>query len=151
MMKTIFDQTIRDELIQRIHSLSENSEPLWGKMNVYQMTKHMTYWNMWVLGKGDYEYKKEFLGKIFGRIALKLNTKDDRPMKKNMPAGKAFTVKEKEGDVNAEKERWAKLIAEYEDFSNENFLHDFFGKMTKEQIGIFAYKHSDHHLRQFGV
>ena len=24
-------------------------------------------------------------------------------------------------------------------------------RMTREEIGIFAYKHSDHHLRQFGA
>ncbi|WP_448634870.1 DUF1569 domain-containing protein [Pedobacter panaciterrae] len=43
------------------------------------------------------------------------------------------------------------LIADFENFSNDKFIHDFFGKMTREQIGIFVYKHSDHHLRQFNV
>lgn len=33
---------------------------------------------------------------------------------------------------------------------NPAYLHDFFGKMTREQIGIFAFKLMDHHLRQFG-
>ena len=41
------------------------------------------------------------------------------------------------------------LIEEYEHYSNPDFIHDFFGKMTKEQIGLLAYKHTDHHLRQF--
>ncbi len=150
-LKTLFDLSARKELIQRIHLLSEKSTPLWGKMNVYQMTKHNTYWNSWVLGKGDFVYKQEFLGKIFGKMALKNTTKDDKPIGKNLPTGIAFTVKETEGDVNEQKELWANLIADFEYFSNKEFIHDFFGKMSKEQIGIFAYKHSDHHLRQFGV
>jgi hypothetical protein len=150
-MKTVFEEATRDELVQRIHSLREDSTAFWGKMNVYQMTKHCTIWDEWVLGRNNPVYKQEFLGKIFGKMALKSNTKNDKPLSKNTPAGKGFTVKEKEGDVNVQKEIWANLIADYKHFSNDNFIHDFFGKMTKEQIGIFAYKHSDHHLRQFGV
>lgn len=72
-------------------------------------------------------------------------------MSKNMPAGKGFTVKEKDGDVELQKAIWIDLIAAYEHYSNPDFVHDFFGKMTKEQIGILVYKHTDHHLRQFGV
>jgi hypothetical protein len=84
-------------------------------------------------------------------MALKSSIKDDAPMKKNMPAGRGFTVKEKNGNFELQKKNWIELIAEYEHFSNPNFIHDFFGKMTIEQIGIFAYKHADHHLRQFSA
>lgn len=150
-MKTIFDLRTREELIQRIGSLTQESRPGWGKMNVYQMTKHNTIWNDWVLGRKDFVYKQEFLGKIFGRLALRSNTKDDKPIGKNMPAGKTFTIREKEGNLKNEISTWIEQIEDYEKFSNDNFIHDFFGKMTKEQIGIFAYKHNDHHLRQFNV
>jgi hypothetical protein len=150
-MKSIFDKSTRDELTNRISSINEHSNSLWGEMNIYQMTKHCTIWNDWVLGKANFVYKQEFLGKIFGKMALRSNTKDDKPIGKNMPAGKAFTVKEKEGDLKTQKSIWTNQITAYEEFSNDNFIHDFFGKMTKEQIGIFAYKHNDHHLRQFNV
>lgn len=150
-MKTIFDSATRGELLQRIRLLNENSVPIWGKMNIYQMTKHTTIWNEWVLGKKDFVYKQDFIGKIFGRMALKSNTKDDKPIGKNMPAGKAFTVNEKSGDLKSEISLWVQQINAYENFANDKFIHDFFGKMTKEQIGIFAYKHNDHHLRQFNV
>lgn len=150
-MKTIFDTETRNELIQRIGLLTENSLPLWGKMTIYQMTKHNSIWNDWVLGKKYFVYKQDFLGKLFGGMALKSNTKDDKPIGKNMPAGKAFIVKERTGDIKNEILTWTTQINAYENFSNDSFIHDFFGKMTKEQIGIFAYKHNDHHLRQFNV
>lgn len=150
-MKTVFDLPTREELIQRISLLKQDSKPIWGKMNVYQMTKHCTIWNEWVLGQKDFNYKQDFIGKIFGKMALKSNTKDDKPIAKNMPAGKVFTVKEKDGDIETQKSIWIKQIDSYENFSNDKFIHDFFGKMTREQIGIFAYKHNDHHLRQFDV
>ncbi|RPD39953.1 DUF1569 domain-containing protein [Chitinophaga barathri] len=150
-MKTIFDKAVRDELTNRINSLGESSQAQWGKMNVYQMIKHCNTWNAWVQGKQHSDLRQEFLGKIFGKMALKSNTRDDTPMKKGMPAGKAFTIKEKAGDVAVQRDILKGLIADYAHFSNEGFIHDFFGKMTKEQIGVFAYKHVDHHLRQFGV
>lgn len=149
-MKTIFDSAVRNELINRINSLSENNKASWGRMTIYQMTKHCTIWDEWVLGKNNPAYKQEFLGKIFGKMALKSNTRDGRPLQKNMPAGK-LAVKRGIGDVEHQKRIWAGLIEEYGNYSNPGFIHDFFGRMTQEQIGIFAYKHADHHLRQFGA
>lgn len=150
-MKTIFDKQVRDELITRIRSLDESKFGLWGKMNVYQMAKHNILWNEWVLGKKQQVYKQGFLGKLFGKLALKSNATDDRPIGKNMPAGDFAVTDKINSDLEMQKQRWMNLVQDYEEFSNDQFIHDFFGKMTREQIGIFAYKHTDHHLRQFGV
>ena len=150
-MKTVFDPSVRAELISRIELIDSNSKADWGKMNVFQMAKHARIWNDWVSGKSEHVYKQTLLGKIFGKMALKSNTKDDALMSKNMPAGAAFTIKEKSGNLEEEKSTWMEFIADYAHFSNDAFVHDFFGKMTKEQIGIFVYKHNDHHLRQFGA
>jgi hypothetical protein len=146
-LKTVFDKTTREELITRINSLNEDSKAEWGKMNVYQMLKHSTLWDEWVAGKAN--YKRVFLGRLFGKIALRSVLKDDKPFGKNSPTLPDFTIKENHGDVAVEKSKWITLIEEYEHFSNPNFVHSFFGKMTKEQIGFLAYKHTDHHLRQF--
>lgn len=151
-MKTVFEKSTRDELINRINSLNENNKAIWGKMNVYQMTKHCVIWHQWVLGlDNEIKYKHSFLGKLIGKMILKSNTKNDKPLGKNAPAGSDFIVKEKSGDLEKQKRTLAKLTEHYGHYDNPDFIHDFFGKMTKEQIGIFAYKHSDHHLRQFGV
>lgn len=146
-MKTVFDKSARDELITRINSLNENSIAQWGKMNVYQMLKHSTIWEEWVAGKAT--YKRVLLGRIFGKMALRSVLKDDKPFGKNTPTLSALRIKETNGDISAEKAKWISLINGYEHFSNPNFIHSFFGKITKEQIGFIAYKHSDHHLRQF--
>lgn len=148
-MKTIFDPTIREELTERIKTLHMGHTPQWGKMSIYQMLRHCTIWDEWILGKNKPVYKQAFIGFLFGKIALKGILKDDRPLKRNMPSGKGFTVKEKQGDIEPVKRKWIMLLEEYAQYSNPDLIHDFFGKMTKEQIGILAYKHTDHHLRQF--
>jgi uncharacterized protein DUF1569 len=150
-MKTVFDGTTRYELIDRIAALDENNLAQWGKMNVYQMVKHCTLFDEWVLGKNNPVYKQAFIGRLFGKMALKGMLKDDTPMKRNMPTTSDLKIKDTDGNIASEKKKWIALIEEYERHSNPGFIHDFFGKMTKEQIGCFSYKHTDHHLRQFSA
>ncbi|WP_299501968.1 DUF1569 domain-containing protein [Mucilaginibacter sp.] len=146
-MKTVFDKMTRDELISRIDTINENSKNEWGKMNVYQALKHCTLWDEWV--QSDNNNKQVFIGRLFGRMALKKILKNDAPLARNTPTLREFKVKETNGDIASEKKKWIALINEYAHFSNSGFVHPFFGKMTKEQVGQMAYKHADHHLRQF--
>ena len=146
-MKTIFDTSTKDELINRIESLTENSTAQWGKMNVSQMLKHCTQWDEMALGKT--KYKQSFLGKLFGKMALK-NMMKDEPLKKNLPTVPSFVIKDNT-DFAAEKRKWIRLLNEYEHFSNDGFIHPFFGAMTKENTGYVVFKHADHHLKQFGA
>jgi hypothetical protein len=148
-MKTIFDKTTRDELIVRINRLNENSIARWGKMNIYQMLKHCTLCEEMYLGKR--KYPRAFIGRLFGRIGLRNLLKDETPIKPNAPTSSYFKIKERSGNILAEKMKWISLIDEYAEYSNENFEHWFFGEMTKEQVGQFVYKHTDHHLRQFNT
>lgn len=150
-MKTIFDNQVRKGLISRIQSLNEEHKAQWGKMNLYQMVRHNTYWNGWIQGTESHIYKQAFMGKIFGKIALRKMIGNEKPLDKNIPTSSQFKVKETNGDLEVEKLKWVSMIKAYENYNNPNFVHDFFGKMSREQIGILAYKHSDHHLRQFGT
>lgn len=147
-MKSVFDKTTRDDLIKRINSLNENSKPFWGKMNIYQMLSHNAMWQQMMLGK--LESKRVFMGNIFGKVALKNVLKDDAPLRKNTPTTPEVMSKEKSGDLEFQRKKWIEGVEEYANFSNNDFIHPFFGKMTREQVGYFAYKHNDHHLRQFG-
>ena len=146
-MKTVFDKETRDELIDRINSLTENSSAQWGKMNVSQMLQHCTKWDEMALGK--VQYKQSLLGRLFGKTALKSMLKDE-PLKKNLPTVPSFIIKENT-DVAAEKRKWIQSLQEYEHLPDNSFIHPFFGALTKENTGYLVYKHSDHHLKQFGA
>jgi hypothetical protein len=147
-VKSTLDKTIRGELINRINSLTEKSKPIWGKMNVYQMLKHCALAEELYLGKVS--YKRSFIGRFIGKKALENMIKDETPFPKGMKTSPDFTVTD-HGDYTEQKEKLIALINEYETFSKTSVVHWFFGKMTREQIGLFSYKHLDHHLRQFNV
>lgn len=145
-MKTIFDKSTRNELINRINTINANSKAQWGKMNVYQMLKHCTLGDEMMQSKQN--RKRVFLGRLFGRMALKSVMKDEAPLKRSTPTIPELVITT-QGDVELQKAEWIARIQQYEHFSNPNFEHVFFGKMTQEQVGYLVYKHIDHHLRQF--
>jgi hypothetical protein len=150
-MKSIFASNLQEELISRINSLTTSSQARWGKMTLCQMLKHCSSWDEWMLGIHKPVYKQAIIGKLFGKTALKKLTKDDRELDKNTPTVSAFKPKDSNCDIEQEKKEWVSLIRQYSNYHNPGFIHIFFGRMTREQVGILAYKHTDHHLRQFGV
>lgn len=148
-MKSIFDTSVYTELETRIQTLNDSHTAQWGKMNAYQMVKHCSLCEDMMQGK--IHIKRVFIGRLIGKLILSKILKDDKPFGKNSPTGPVLITLNQSGDIETEKQIWLAKIKEYENFSNINFVHPFFGKMTAAQIGIFTYKHIDHHLRQFGA
>lgn len=150
-MKDIFNPETVQDLKQRIGQLNNASEAQWGKMNVYQMLKHCTENEQLLLRKKT--FKRLFIGRLFGPMALKSNIKDDTPLSKNSPTHPDLRITAT-GDVEEEKALWLRLLDTYPDrkpADYSSFIHPFFGKMNSDQVSRLAYKHIDHHLRQFGV
>jgi hypothetical protein len=148
-MKTIFDPSTITELTTRINSLSQQHKAQWGTMNVFQMTKHCALCDDMFLGK--IKIKRVFIGRLIGKMILKKSLQDNRPFGKNSPTAPVLKTVGDSGDIEQQKKEWLNRIEQYAAFNNFDFVHPFFGHMTKDQVGIFAYKHADHHLRQFGA
>jgi len=145
-MQTVADTTTRANLIARITQLNTNSPAQWGKMSVDQMLKHCRLWEEMALGR--LTTKRVFIGRIFGRIALRSILKNEAPLTRSTPTAPEILVT---GHSNAdnEKTKWIGLLEEYAVPVDTYIIHPFFGKMTREQLGYMSYKHADHHLRQF--
>ncbi len=150
-MKNIFDPTITAELIHRINSLSSDTKPLWGKMNVDQMLAHCCV-----------AYEMAFTTKhpkpnLFMRFLLKSFVKkgvvNEVPYPKNSRTASAFIISDRK---NFEEEK-ARLIKFLEHTCNLGIDHFegkeslSFGPMTSVEWNNLFYKHLDHHLTQFGV
>lgn len=146
-MQSILNEQTRQELYLRINLLQPTDKAQWGKMDPWQMLRHCTLSEEMFLGvKG---YKRLFIGRIFGRMALKSILKNEAVLKKNQPTHPELKINGS-GDTEAEKQKWIALLEKYATYSNPNFVHPFFGPMHAQQVGIYVYKHTDHHLRQFG-
>lgn len=148
-MNSIFDTLKREEIIQRINSLTPSINVLWGKMNPFQIAQHCTRCEEMM--QGDVRIKRVFIGRLIGKMILNKVLKDEKPFGKNSPTSPLLKTLDAEGDIDQQKKKWIEKIRRYENFKDPKLIHPFFGSMTREQIGYFAYKHADHHLRQMGL
>lgn len=150
-MPTIYDPNTLDELIQRIQSLTEKSTGQWGKMTVKQMVRHCIANDEMNFGKLD--LKQGFLGRLIGKPALKSFIRNKKDVQRNMGTLPELKItSEVTEDMQTLKSRWITSLQNYAKLDQQHtYVHSFFGKLNREQIGILAYKHMDHHLRQFGV
>jgi hypothetical protein len=148
-MQSLFEQTVADQIIQRINALDAAKEAQWGKMNVAQMLAHCQA--PFRVYFGEEKMKRGLMGLLFGRIAKK-KLFTDKPWPRNLPTAKSFVVVDQK---EFEEER-AKLLEVIRRFKEEGYnvttsTHPFFGKMSSQEWSLLAYKHLDHHLQQFGV
>lgn len=148
-MKNLLEQQDTVQVLDRIDKLHADSRPLWGKMNVFQMVVHCqkpldVYF-------GSIRLKRGLAGLLFGGMA-KRKFLSDVPFPKNLPTVKEFKIVH-EGDLQKEKNKLKEIIQQFASSArtDEVRTHPFFGKLTGTEWAALLYKHTDHHLQQFGV
>ena len=154
-IQNIFDSEGAGALVSRIEQLHPDSQPLWGKMNASQMLAHCSRPFEMVF---DPTYtQKHPRPNAFMRFMLKLMVKPIvvglKPYKKNIRTAPEFIIDD-ERDFTTEKTRLIDFIqqthqtgaAEFEGKESPSF-----GPLTAKEWNILFYKHTDHHLAQFGV
>ena len=147
-MKSLFEADVYSEIRNRLNNLSENSERQWGKMDAGQMVHHCQGPFNVMLEKKDYGFRPNWLVNTL----FKKSMYSDKLWRKNLPTAKPFKITESK-DFITEKAKLEELLYEFESQRERNDWrpHPMFGAFTKEQWGKMAYKHLDHHLRQFGA
>ena len=149
-MKDLFDKAVAAEISTRIHQLTADAKPVWGKMNVSQMLSHIQVPLLGALG--EIKLKRTLIGFLFGGIAKKQMV-NEKPFKENLPTDPTF-IRKGEHDFDLEKTKLLEGIDKFvaagpTGISKEP--HPFFGKLTPAEWSTLMWKHLDHHLRQFGV
>ena len=148
-MKTIFEPAVRKELIERADKLTLNSPRVFGTMSPDQGLHHINEALRLYVG----EISSPYTTNPFLTAVAKLVTFSPIPI----PRGKAQTasilVAQDRYDLETEKKNLSNLLERVAAQSKTAPwpVHPFFGKLTPDQYGKLGYKHTDHHLQQFGV
>lgn len=148
-MKSLYNTTSNQEIIDRINQLSPHSLSHWGKMTVSQMMEHCQA--PLKVAFGELTIQQSLIGFLFGRMAKK-KLVSDKPFDPNIPTAKEFIITH-EPDFDAAKKTLIEHVSRFQKGPSviKNLKHPFFGPMTAEEWDISQWKHLDHHLRQFGV
>lgn len=148
-MKNLFEATAVEEVKARIAKLRPESQRQWGKMNVAQAVAHCSAGLE--LATGDRNPPRKLVGSLIGKIIKPMVLGNDQPMRRNSPT---MIAVQDERNLDVERERLCTLIDRFAASGPAGCTthpHSFFGRLTPTEWAILAYKHLDHHLRQFGA
>ena len=151
MKKTVINQTGINDLQERIKKLQPTSKRLWGQMHVLEMLRHCNAVNQLIL-TGSQSHQKTLLKQ---KIAKVLFVRLPFRIPKNLKAPKIVQQSKENTTAESfsrEKELYTQIILQFPSHSfPSKMYHPAFGNLSPKEWGIAAWRHMDHHLRQFGV
>ena len=147
-VKNLFNPEVKQEIINRINSLTPQSPRQWGQMDVAQMLAH-TQWPIQV-AYGTHTPKGSFFLRLIGPL-FKSKLWDSTPYKQGLPTDPTFIMTGTEHDFEEEKQALLELVNRFSEAAIVSDRHPIFGKLTKENWSKATWKHLDHHLKQFGA
>jgi len=150
-MKNIFTIETTNEIIARINALTNETQALWGKMQVAQMLAHcsVSYETIYTNKHPKPNAFVKFILKNF----VKKYVVNEKPYKKSSQTAPYFIIAD-ERDFETEKKKLIDYILKTQELGENAFEGKesvSFGAMTKNEWNNMLYKHLDHHLSQFGV
>jgi hypothetical protein len=148
-MGSILNEGDRNAISSRVRSLSVSSTGRWGSMDVTEMLQHLRRSALMCLGELSVPSANK---RAFHMFPLKHVILYVLPFPKGAPTAPAL----KPVDAASFEEERAALLELLERIgtgAREGMGpdHPLFGPLSWREWGVVTYKHSDHHLRQFGA
>lgn len=150
MKKNLLIKQTAEQIIRRVKQLQPDSKAVWGKMNATEMLLHCNLCNEQIF-KGGTITKKTTLKQYLLRLLALYIAPNFKKGINGDPANETIGII---ANANFEQQKvsFIQLIDRFPEHKSTLVLpHIAFGNISTKQWGIAAYKHMDHHLRQFGV
>lgn len=150
MKKNLLKKETAEYIIVRVNNLSATHQPQWGTMTASEMLLHCNSCNRQILEEGRGNKKTQLKQYLLRILALYIAP----DFKKNIQGEPEHNTQGKASEIDFEKYKseFIELINQFPLNTKPLTLsHPAFGNISTDEWGIAAYKHMDHHLRQFGV
>lgn len=150
MFSGIFNDISYAQIIQRLKSLTAQSQRKWGTMTPAQMLRHCRSQIDFILAPSvDVKtYPTAFRFAPVRWLALYvIRWPHNSKTAPEMDVNKKLTDV---GDFETEHQLLIESLHSLYHSTHVEAIHPLFGKMGKTQWGRVVWKHLDHHLRQFG-
>ena len=147
-MGSILSERDRIEIVSRVQSLSASSSGRWGSMDVASMLQHLRLSACMALGELPVPSVNKRVFQVFPLKHLILYV---FPFPKGAPT--APLLKHVQGTSLEERAAVLELMERIGTGPTEGPgpAHPLFGPLSRREWGVVIYKHSDHHLKQFGA
>ena len=148
-MTTAWDPSVRSSFIERANKLTADARPLWGKMNAGAMLAHLN--DSLRMALGDLPVKSKNLPlryKPVRRLFIYY-----LPMPKGAPTAPELIARCSGACLDDERRAFAQLLDRCAAVTPSSKFgeHPAFGDLNYDEYGALIWKHTNHHLRQFGL
>ena len=149
MAVTIWDNSVRTSIADRAQRVTADAKPAWGKMNAGGMMAHIN--DSLRMALGDLPVKSKNLPLRYKPIRKLLIYY--MPVPKGVPTAPELIARCSNAVLEDEKTAFAELMQRCATVTPLTTLaaHPAFGDLSYDEYGVLIAKHTDHHLRQFGV
>ncbi len=146
-MKNLLSKSTRQGIRNRIGALDASMKPLWGRMSATTMLAHCSAQLRMSFGEIECEPKSS----AFNRTPLKQLLVYVAPWPKSAPTAPEL-IRPNTQAWGTEVSRLLELVERFAPAIRQSSApHPLFGRLSTRAWGRLAYRHLDHHLRQFGV
>jgi hypothetical protein len=147
-MRSLSNAGVRQQLLERLEKLTPETRPLWGRMSAPQMVAHLVDWMLML--KGD--LKTARIKNPMRYPPLKQFAIYWMPWPKGVPTAREL-LPGRPVEWGPELDLLRQYLQSYPELESRARWpeHPAFGAMTTREWGVFAYRHTDHHFRQFGL
>jgi Protein of unknown function (DUF1569) len=147
-MPTAWDPAVRAELVARARTLTPQHTAKWGKFTVAGMLAHLNDSARMATG----ELPVSGMGPVLLRFPpMRYLIIHHLPMPKSAPTSPDLLARSSGADFARELEAFADGFPRLDGTSHGLVPHPAFGALSHDSWGVLIHKHTDHHLRQFGV
>jgi hypothetical protein len=149
-MSTLADPNTQSSCCERIARIDPLAAPKWGRMTAHQMICHLNDSFRVATGEKYASPATNVLQRTVVKwIALRTPMKWPQgvPTRPELEPGLGGTPP---ADWESDRAKLYVLIAAFRD-RTEFAAHPMFGRLSQPDWMVWAYRHLDHHLRQFGV
>jgi hypothetical protein len=149
-MHTVLNAADREAILRRLSALTLMSPRRWGRLSVGGMLCHLHESTRMALGELLVEPKGKRAFQVFPLKHLLLYVV---PFPKGAPTAPELLQGLPGDDFETDKARLGELLRRVGFGPHEGLgpAHPLFGPLSRQEWGVAVYKHTDHHLRQFGV
>ena len=148
MKKTLSDPRARQELLERLERLKPETTPLWGKMSAPQMLAHVGDWML--MAKGELKTASKKLPLRYPVVKQLLIYW--LPFPKGVPTAPEL-LRRRPSEWSAECAAVRRYMEWFGNLDPRTTWpeHPAFGTISSRAWNVLAYRHTDHHFRQFGI
>jgi hypothetical protein len=148
-MRSLWQPGARARLRARLAALRPDAPPLWGKMNGPQMLAHVNDALRMATGALEVAPRRLVLRyPPFKQLMIYV-----LPIPRGVPTARELLARIDRAQFAQEAAAFPEMLEQFADRALGARLppHPAIGPLTRRAWGVLAYRHVDHHFRQFGV